>query len=294
LCPTHTQQKQHLNTQKKVLTELAGDRALERFRLEYERLYRALKKSHGAVGGGGRRPLVAMQSCPLRFVFVQQQQHPFTHPTPLLQQNKHNKTDSEKRLGRKCRELNAEIVASAAKVATALKLSEEDQATIVALKREIEKSWRLVDAAHEKEAASKDAAAALRAEVAELRRAAEAGGNGGGLGPEEEAALAELLRHKEALARERDEQVDLGDCLKWVFWGWCMCVLVVVHEAEKTFRCNATHTTKTKVDQIVAMRRELAEVAERARALEAERDTMANSIAEMRQQVHVCACAHAV
>lgn len=37
-----------------------------------------------------------------------------------------------------------------AQVATALKLSEEDQATINALKREIEKSWRLVDAAHEK------------------------------------------------------------------------------------------------------------------------------------------------
>jgi hypothetical protein len=35
-------------------------------------------------------------------------------------------------------------------VATALKLSEEDQATIAALKREIEKSWRMVDASHEK------------------------------------------------------------------------------------------------------------------------------------------------
>lgn len=31
-----------------VLTELAGDRSLERFRLEYEKLYRTLKKSHGA------------------------------------------------------------------------------------------------------------------------------------------------------------------------------------------------------------------------------------------------------
>lgn len=35
-------------------------------------------------------------------------------------------------------------------VSTALKLSEEDQATIAALKREIEKSWKVVDAAHEK------------------------------------------------------------------------------------------------------------------------------------------------
>jgi len=35
-------------------------------------------------------------------------------------------------------------------VATALKLSEEDQATIAALKREIEKSWKMVDLSHEK------------------------------------------------------------------------------------------------------------------------------------------------
>ena len=35
----------------------------------------------------------------------------------------------------KCRELNAEIVANSAKVSTALKLSQEDQNTITALKK---------------------------------------------------------------------------------------------------------------------------------------------------------------
>lgn len=39
---------------------------------------------------------------------------------------------------------------NAAKVQTALKLSEEDQQTIVALKKEIEKAWKTVDASHEK------------------------------------------------------------------------------------------------------------------------------------------------
>ena len=66
-----------------------GDRSLEKFRVEYEKLHRALKKSH----------------------------------------------ESEKRLMQKCRELNAEIVAHSAKVATALKLSSEDQATIGSLKK---------------------------------------------------------------------------------------------------------------------------------------------------------------
>ena len=77
-----------------VLTELVGDKSLERFRQEYEKLHRALKKSH----------------------------------------------DSEKRLIKKCRELNSEIVSNAAKVQTALKLSQEDQNTISSLKREIEKA----------------------------------------------------------------------------------------------------------------------------------------------------------
>jgi len=93
------------NDFQEVLQELVGDKSLERFRNEYDKLHRALKKSH----------------------------------------------ESEKRLIKKCRELNQEIVANAAKVQTALKLSQEDQNTIASLKREIEKAWKMVDAAHEKE-----------------------------------------------------------------------------------------------------------------------------------------------
>ena len=58
--------------------------------------------------------------------------------------------DNEKRLTKKVKELNNEIVANAAKVQTALRLSEEDQSTISTLKTEVEKAWRLVDASHEK------------------------------------------------------------------------------------------------------------------------------------------------
>lgn len=51
---------------------------------------------------------------------------------------------------KKVKELNGEIVGNAAKVQTALRLSEEDQTTIVTLKKEVEKAWKLVDASHEK------------------------------------------------------------------------------------------------------------------------------------------------
>ena len=70
--------------------------------------------------------------------------------------------ESEKRLIKKCRELNAEIVNNAAKVQTALKLSQEDQNTIASLKREIEKAWKMVDASHEKEARAKETISQLK------------------------------------------------------------------------------------------------------------------------------------
>ncbi|KAG2452279.1 hypothetical protein HYH02_003303 [Chlamydomonas schloesseri] len=142
-----------------VLQELVGDRSLERFRIEYEKLHRALKKSH----------------------------------------------ESEKRLIKKCRELNAEIVANAAKVQTALKLNEEDQQTIGALKKEIEKAWKMVDASHEKEAKAKETIQQLKIEIANLTRLVE---QGAGLAIGEETTLNELLKQKEELVRERDSQVD--------------------------------------------------------------------------------------
>ncbi len=54
--------------------------------------------------------------------------------------------ESEKRLIKKCRELNSEIVSNAAKVNTALKLSQEDQHTIGYIKKEIERAWKMVEA----------------------------------------------------------------------------------------------------------------------------------------------------
>merc|ERR1719460_1766294 len=140
-----------------VLTELVGDRSLERFRIEYEKLHRALKKSH----------------------------------------------ESEKRLIKKCRELNAEIVSNASKVQTALKLSQEDQNTIGSLKREIEKAWKMVDASHDKEARAKETIAQLKTEISNLSRLVE---QGAGLSVGQENTVNELLREKEELSSERNQQ----------------------------------------------------------------------------------------
>lgn len=141
-----------------VLNELTGDKSLEKFRVEYEKLHRALKKSH----------------------------------------------ESEKRLMGKCRELNAEIVANAAKVSTALKLSQEDQTTISSLKKEIEKAWKMVDAAHEKETRARETIQALKHEITNLTKLVE---QGAGLNMGQDNSVQELMRAKEELTKERDQKL---------------------------------------------------------------------------------------
>lgn len=113
---------------------------------------------------------------------------------------------NEKRLIKKCRELNAEIVANAAKVQTALKLSEEDQMTISSLKKEVEKAWKMVDASHEKEARAKETICQLKLEITNLTRLVE---QGAGISLGEEATVNDLLKQKEELAKELDSKVRL-------------------------------------------------------------------------------------
>eukprot|EP00698_Gefionella_okellyi_P003771 TRINITY_DN13508_c0_g1_i1.p1 TRINITY_DN13508_c0_g1~~TRINITY_DN13508_c0_g1_i1.p1 ORF type:complete len:877 (-),score=280.18 TRINITY_DN13508_c0_g1_i1:69-2699(-) len=178
-----------------VLTELVGDKSLERFRVEYEKLHRALRKSH----------------------------------------------DNEKRLIRKCRELNSAIVANTAKVSLALKMSSDDHSTIQSLRKEIERAWKLVESAHEKESRAKETIQHLRLEISNLSKLVE---QGAGLA-EEESSVQELKRERDALAAEKDQHVN----------------------------------------QIVALRSEVAELMEKVRATEAEKSSLESEIQSMRDTI---------
>ncbi|KAF8570630.1 cilia- and flagella-associated protein 58 [Paragonimus westermani] len=141
----------------KVINELEGNKGLDKFKDEYEKLMRALMKSH----------------------------------------------DNEKRLMRKCRELKAEIVSNTAKVSQAVKLSSDDPANMAALKREIEKAWKMVDVAADKETKARETIDRLKGEIAHLSKLVEQGGATTGVD-----SLAEMTRLKEKLIKERDEQQE--------------------------------------------------------------------------------------
>ncbi|KAH0506977.1 Cilia- and flagella-associated protein 58 [Microtus ochrogaster] len=139
-----------------VLNELSGDKSLEKFRVEYEKLHNIMRKSY----------------------------------------------DNEKRLMAKCRELNAEIVVNSAKVATALKLSQDDQTTIASLKKEIEKAWKMVDSAYDKEQKAKETILALKEEIVNLTKLVE---QGSGLSMDQDSNIRDLLKFKEEVTKERDQ-----------------------------------------------------------------------------------------
>lgn len=83
--------------------------------------------------------------------------------------------ESELRLMGKIRELNNEIAANAEKVATALRMSKEDEATISNLKQESEKAWKMVDYLQEKELWSRETITALKQEITNLNELVQKG-----------------------------------------------------------------------------------------------------------------------
>ena len=84
---------------------MEGEKSIERYRTEYEKLHRALKTSY----------------------------------------------ESEKRLVNRCKELQDTIAKNATKVNAAIKVAQEDSYTISLLKREVERAWKLIEAAEDKE-----------------------------------------------------------------------------------------------------------------------------------------------
>ena len=111
--------------------------------------------------------------------------------------------EHERKLIKKVRELNTEIVNNAAKVHTALKLSQEDQNTIATLRKEIEKAWKLVDVAHEKESRAKETINHLKDEISNLSKLVEKGAK---MSNGQETMVKELMKTREELQRQSEEQ----------------------------------------------------------------------------------------
>ena len=112
-----------------VLQQMVGERSMERFREEYEKLHRALKTSY----------------------------------------------ESEKRLVKKCKELTETISSNLTRVKAAIKLTNEDSTTIAVLKKLVDRAWRLVEQAKDKEEKARKIIQDLKGEIAHLHKIVEQG-----------------------------------------------------------------------------------------------------------------------
>jgi chromosome segregation ATPase len=113
----------------------------------------------------------------------------------ILQSSHKNETDLRKR----CEELNQDIITTASKVQQSLSTLKEDQQLVAQLKREIEKTWKLVDQSRDKE--QKDTEH-LNKLVAKERLLAQEIKDG--LPTHKTTAIEELEQAREKLSKDRD------------------------------------------------------------------------------------------
>ncbi|NWV74523.1 CFA58 protein, partial [Dasyornis broadbenti] len=131
---------------------LKRDEALEKFRVEYEKLLAIMKKSR----------------------------------------------ENEKHLMEKCRKLRAELVEKSSKVAVLTKLTKDDGETISSLKSELEKAWKMVDRAHEREEKTKETINSLQKEISRLNNLMKERTG-------QEYNVEDLLKLQEEVTEERDQ-----------------------------------------------------------------------------------------
>uniref|UniRef100_U3K2G9 Cilia and flagella associated protein 58 n=1 Tax=Ficedula albicollis TaxID=59894 RepID=U3K2G9_FICAL len=133
---------------------LSRDEALEKFRIEYEKLLAIMKKSR----------------------------------------------ENERHLMEKCRKLSAELVEKSSKVAVLTKLTSDDGETISSLKSELEKAWKMVDKAYEREQKTKETINSLKKEISRLNNLMKERA-----GQDEQEKNRDLLRFQEEVTEERDQ-----------------------------------------------------------------------------------------
>ena len=138
---------------------MVGEKSMQRFQNEYEKLYRALKTSY----------------------------------------------ESEKRLVKRCKELNETIVGNATRVKAALRLTQEDSSTISLLKKEVERAWKLVETAKEKEERARKIIQDLRGEIAHLTKIVEGGTS---LSVSADNNVQKMLDEKDFLKKELAQKAE--------------------------------------------------------------------------------------
>ena len=117
--------------------------------------------------------------------------------------------ESEKRLLKRCSDLNDTIVNNATRVKAAIRLTQEDQAAINLLKREVDRAWKLVENAKDKEDKNRKEIEMLKGQVAHQNDLLQ---GGAGITTPVHVQLEEVKAERDdMLVRMREQAEDLRD-----------------------------------------------------------------------------------
>lgn len=91
------------------------------------------------------------------------------------------------------------MINNAARIKSAIILTKQDGQTISSLKKEVEKAWKLIDVAKDKEEKARGIIQQLRTEIANLQQIVE---KGSGLSIGQDNTVHNLMREKDELMKE--------------------------------------------------------------------------------------------
>jgi len=113
--------------------------------------------------------------------------------------------NQEKRLLKRCRELNGEVLSSAAKLQSTQKLFNDDESTVDSMRRDVEKAWSMADESHKKELKALDAITQLQEENSRLNTGAENSRRHAAL---QESSIEALTKQNIALTEKNDQEMS--------------------------------------------------------------------------------------
>jgi len=185
--------------------------------------------------------------------------------------------DGEKRLMQKCRELNAELLANAAKVQSIMADGDIDETATAALQKEVEQAWKMVDTARENEANMQETIEQLRQEIASLNAMVE---QGSGVAASHGEDITALLQHKKELTAERDKMLAQITTLRNE-----VADVATRQQAADSARIAAEQETAQLKEQIASKRAEAERESRKRDALEREINAYKADIAQRGKEV---------
>lgn len=194
----------------------------------------------------------------------------------------------------KCKDLNNNILANANKISSVMQLSQNDQRTIVGLRHEFEKAWKMVEVTQDRETKTKEVMETLKQEVSNLSRSVEQGGNAAF---QQEASLQEIsdmnvILKKEIIVQTKQitsirndidkKNEELEKYRKHVENGKVECEQLNKElEAERVTLEGLSNICHESLDQMTDVKNGIKDVQEIAKAKSAEIKTKKALIAEL-------------